>query len=163
MVGYSRQFLSGLVWQIHILRKTPSSGANNLSIIEKIQGYLAFYYKHYISTIYVGALSSSLFFIIGSIFYLQLKYQKIPSFQIDDFIVMNMGVLFSFGISAFAQLKHNNYRIQQLEQHLKELEDNSITELSIISYQNKRIKIGVFFGLSLVIGLILRFLLITKS
>jgi len=83
------------------------------------------------------------------------KYRQIPSFELDDFIVLTIGIILSYGVSAFAQIKQNNYQIKQLEICLVEIEENTIDASSIKKYQANRIKNIVTIGIALIIGVII--------
>lgn len=155
--------ISGLIWQVYILRKIPSYITENRSVIQQLREYIRFYYKYYISSVYVGALSATMFFLIGSIYYLYTKYHKLPPLQIDDYIVMSVGVLLSYGLSFIVQLKHYNYRVRQLEECLTEVENETITKASIKQNINRK-KWTIAFATALIVGLIfLLFLIINLS
>lgn len=83
------------------------------------------------------------------------KYRQIPSFELDDFIVLTVGIILSYGVSAFAQIKQNDYQINQLESCLVEIEENTIDASSIKKYQANRIKNIVTIGVALIIGVII--------
>ena len=154
--------LAGIFWQKHILHKIPDQSEKGSSAFDKLRIYIDFYYRYYIVSIYIGALSSSFFFLIGSIYYLHYKYLEIPQLQIDDFVVCGLGLVFSFGISAFFQLKQNKFHIKQLEESLREIEENTINELSIEKYKTNRIKNMAIIGIAMIIGVILFLYLIFR-
>ena len=103
----------------------------------------------------MSALSSTLFFLSGSLFYLHFKYEQIPAFELDDFIVLTIGIILSYGVSAFAQIKQNDYQIKQLESCLIEIEENTINASSIKKYITNRIKNIVTIGIALITGVII--------
>ena len=88
-------------------------------------------------------------------FYLHFKYEQIPTFELDDFIVLSIGIILSFGVSAFAQIKQNDYQITQLESCLVEIDENTIDASSIKKYKTNRIKNIVTIGIALIIGVII--------
>jgi hypothetical protein len=150
----------GIVWQMKVLLKVPNNKIDSPSIIDNLRDNISFYYKYYINAIYVGALSTTLFFLIGSIYYFYFKYHEIPPFQPDDFIVMGIGIILSFGLSALAQLKQNKYSIYQLEKSLKEIEEKNFTEQSVKSYKSSRLKNIILISLFILAGLLLLIYLI---
>jgi len=154
--------VTGLVWQIYVRSKIPYFRTEGQSVEEKLVDYIGFYYKYYMSSIYVGAFSATLLFLIGSMIYLLGKYQEIPQFHTDDYIVMSTGVLLSYGLSFIVQLKYSNFRIKQLEKSLYEIEENSINESSIKEHFINRKIISLIFGIALIVGLILFLFLLCK-
>lgn len=143
-----------LMWQIVVLRKLSYSETKLPSVIDKLRDYIDFYYRYYVSSIYVGALSASLFFLIGSIYYFYFKYKDIPTFETDDFIVMSIGILLSYGLSAIVGLKYNTFIIKQLEKCVKEIEENTINKARIKMQYTTRKKIILILGIAIITGLI---------
>jgi len=47
--------------------------------------------EQYIKSIFVSALLSTLFFLVA-LFYSHFKYDQIPTFKLDDFIVLTIGI-----------------------------------------------------------------------
>lgn len=154
--------LAGIFWQWKILHKIPSQTDKALNALDKLRKYIDFYYKYYISTIYIGALSVTFFFLIGSTYYLHIKYLEIPPFQTDDIIVWGIGLVLSFGFGAIVQLKQYNFHIKQLEESLKEIVENTISEQHIKENKNRNIRNQLLIGILLIIGLVLLILLILK-
>lgn len=153
---------SGIIWQIKVYQKIPDGNRAKPNLIGITRIYIDFYYKYFIYSIFVNALSSSLLFLSGSLLYLYFKYHEIPSFQLDDYIVLGIGLALSYGLSVVFQLKHNNNHIKRLEKSLIEIEDNTITKDSIRKYRNKKVKNIVTISLFLFTGLVLLILLIFK-
>jgi hypothetical protein len=145
----------GIIWQIKVYRRIDKISAAKENLKDLLRAYIDFYNGHYIKSIFVSALSSTLFFLSGSLFYLHIKYDQIPIFELDDFIVLTIGIILSYGLSAFAQIKQHNYQIKQLENCLIEIEENTINELSIKKYKTNRIKNMVIVGIAMIIGVIL--------
>lgn len=154
--------LTGIGWQFYVFKRTPFYKTENHNVIKQLHKYILFYNKFYISSIYIAGLSSTLVFLIGSIFYLHIKYQEIPQFQIDDFLVMSIGILLSYGLSTIPQLKFNNHRINQLKECLNDIEDEIITDANIKKHNIDRKKWAIAFGITLIVGLILLLIFYTK-
>lgn len=152
--------ISGLFWQFKVLRKISYYRDRSSNAINRLRDYISYYHKYYFSSIYVGALSSPLFFLVGSMYYLFNKYKGIPRFETDDFIVLSLGVILSFGLSLFVQIKQNNLRIKQLEKCLIEAKEETIDEISIQKYNKSHTWTAVIFGIALITGLILLLFLI---
>ena len=154
--------VAGIIWQVIILKKVPNRNQANQNSLDILRKYISFYYKHFISSIFVGALSNSLFIFIGSLYYLYFKYQKIPHFSINDIVVMGIGLALSFVIGAIVQLKHNKFHIIQLEKSLKEIEENTISEESIEKYKSRKLKNIIIIAFSILAGLLLLIFFIYK-
>ena len=152
--------LAGIFWQRKILRKIPVQTDKGLSALDKLREYIDFFYRHYISSIYVGALSGTFLFLTGAIYYLHSKYLNIPQFQIDDFIVWGLGIVLSFGIGTIVHLKHYKFHVKQLEESLNAIEENRINEQDIKAYKRKKIRNLILIGIFLIIGLTFLILLI---
>jgi len=152
--------LLGLGWQINVLRRIPRVSSGRLKVVENLRERIAFYYSDYMISIYIAALSATLVFIVGSNHYLRIKYHEIPQIKIDDFIVMSLGILLSYGFSAFIQLKYSRFRIRQLEQILQEIEEDTINKAGIIGQRSRQRNLTILFGVSVVTGLIILFYLI---
>ena len=145
----------GIVYQMNVLNTILHNNKESQSVADKLHDYIDFYHNRYIKSIYIGALSSSLLFLTGSIYYFYFKYQELPKFEIDDFVVLSIGIFLSYGLSAFVQLKQNNFRIKQLEKSLKEIDENTFTEQVAESYKSRRIRNILFISILLCIGLLL--------
>ncbi len=145
----------GIIWQIKVYRRIDKISVAEENLKDSLRAYIDFYNGHFIKSIFVSALSSTLFFLCGSLFYLHFKYNQIPTFELDDFIVLIVGVILSYGLSAFTQIKQHNYQIKQLENSLIEIEENTINELSIKKYKTNRIKNMIIVGIAMIIGMIL--------
>jgi hypothetical protein len=152
----------GIIWQLKVYKRVDKISITTEHLKDLLRAYIKFYNGRYIKSIFVSALSSTLFFLSGSLFYLHYKYVQIPSFESDDFIVLTVGIILSYGLSAFTQIKQNNYQIKQLESCLVEIEENTIDASSIKKYQTNRIKNLIKIGIALIFGVILLLFLIFK-
>ncbi|NDV42890.1 hypothetical protein [Flagellimonas sediminis] len=145
----------GIIWQIKVYKRVDTISIGHEHLKRLLRAYIDFYNGQFVKSIFVSALSSTLFFIGGSLFYLYFKYGQIPSFEIDDFIVLTIGIALSYGVSAFAQIKQNEYQIKELESCLVEIEENTIAASSIKKYQTNRIKNLITIGIALIIGAVI--------
>lgn len=150
----------GIIWQTKVYKRVDKISVTKEHLKDLLSAYIDFYNREYINSIFVSALSSILFFISGSLFYLYFKYRQIPPFELDDFIVLTIGIILSYCVSAFAQIKQNNYQIKQLEICLVEIKKNTIEASSIKKYKTNRIKNIIATGIALIIGVIIFFYLI---
>lgn len=145
----------GIIWQSKVYKRVNKISITKVHLKDLLRAYIDFYTKQYIKSIFVSALSSTLFFLSGSMFYLHFKYEQIPTFELDDFIVLTIGIILSYGFSAFAQIKQNDYQINQLESCLVEIEENTINVSSIKKYKTNKIKNIITIGIALITGVII--------
>ena len=103
----------------------------------------------------IGAVSSSFFFIVGSMYYLLFKYGEIRRFAIDDIIVLGLGIALSFGLAAWAQLKQNGAHIAELESLLSDIDDDCLNPNRLLRYHKNRRRNVVAISLLLLTGLAL--------
>lgn len=167
MVGSAVKILSsilflvtlwGILYQWKMYRSIPQLNAEDSNTLGIIQKFLIFH-RQYSRSIFISALSASLFFIVGSMIYLYLKYGLIPEFQWDDFIVMTIGIVLSYGFSAFSQWRQSNQLLGEWELCKAELENESFNEQQIREIRNKQSRNTIFYGLLLLVGLIFLMLL----
>lgn len=150
----------GIIWQTNVYKRVDKISITKEHLKDLLRAYIDFYNGLYVKSIFVNALSSTLFFLSGSLFYLYFKYEQIPTFELDDFIVLIIGIILSYGVSAFAQIKQNEYQIKQLESCLVEIEENTINASSIKKYKTTRIINIITIGIALILGVILFLFLI---
>lgn len=152
----------GIAYQRRILTKIPNRNHVGQNFLGLLRGDINYFYKFYIISIFIGASSNAIFFLIGSLYYLHFKYQEIPNFDVHDIIVLGIGLILSYGIGAFVQLKQNKFQVNQLEVRLKEVEENSITQQSLEVYKKSKNRNNVLIIIGLIIGLCLFIFLIYK-
>lgn len=145
----------GIIWQSKVYKRVDKINITEEQLKDLLKAYIKFYNRHYVKSIFVSALSSTLFFLSGSTYYLHFKYKQIPTIELDDFIVLTVGIIVSYGVSAFAQIKQNEFQIKELESCLVEIEENTIDASSIKNYKTNRIKNVVTIGIALIIGVII--------
>ncbi len=92
---------------------------------------IRFYNKKYIKSIYRSALSSPLIFISGMFFYNYFKYEGVRAMDITDFSVTVLFCLAGFILSAFANKRHFDIRINHMQKCLNELEEGGLSEITV--------------------------------
>lgn len=148
----------GITVQSLILRKIPIVSA--MSLADKLRSHIDFFYRQYIFSIFIGALSGALLFLLGSLYYYFYKYQGVPRLETEDLMVLGIGLVLSFGMSALVQWKQGHFQIKQLEKSLQEIETDTFSERGIKRYgRNRRRNIWLMSLLALA-GLILLILLV---
>ena len=118
--------------------------------------------KSKLNSLYVGALSNSLFIISASFYYYYFKYGEVRPFGIDDYLVFSIIIIIGFVLGAFAQIKHQNFQIQQLEHSLTEIDENTINELSIKNQNNRRRQLFMIYLLAIICGLLVLAFILTR-
>jgi len=151
----------GILWQFKINRKIPRE-SEILSIVLLLKNYINFYQQKYLISIYISALSSSLLFLCGSLFYLFFKYREIPVFDLADYLVTGIGIVLSFSLSAITQVKQNNFRVNQLKKSLTDIIDEAINKESIQNYKRNLLINRIVVAGLLIIGLLLLLFFILK-
>lgn len=147
--------LVGIMYQIRIFRRVPKNDYPLENIRISLKTKIDFYNKHYIKSLLVGALSNSLFFLSGIMYYFYFKYKEIRPLQLDDYLVFGGAVILGFAIGAFIQIKQHNFQISQLESCLKDIDEDTLNEYNVKKYKNQRTKNILIASISIVLGLLL--------
>ena len=114
-----------------------------------------FYRQHFSKSLYVGALSNSLFILSGMLYYFFFKYGEIRPFTWDDYLVFGITIIIGFAFGAYVQIAQHNFQIKQLEDCLLEIDEDAITNLTLRDQRNKKRRLIYIFLLALVCGLLL--------
>jgi hypothetical protein len=158
VVLLSLAILLGLLWALSyqwlMIRRIPDTGASGQTVRATLENKIGFYHKRYIKSLYVGALSNSLFVISGMIYYFFFKYGEIRPFQWDDYLVSGIAVILSFVIGAVAQVKQSNFQVGQLESCLLEIDEDVLSTITLSDQRNKRRRRTLVFLLALLCGLL---------
>lgn len=154
--------VGGIFIQLYLLKKLTNQDLLSKGIVDTLKSTIEFYHKEYFKSIPIGASTSTMVFLIGSIFYLQNKYAEIPSFEWDDYLVFGIGILLSFSISFFSQQYFNQFKINQLQEVLNDAGEIEVDELYIQKYRSNRRKLVLIFGILLMVGLALFLMLFFK-
>ena len=143
-----------IFFQYNMLKKIPRAdyAKNNLRIL--LEKKINFYRDKYLRSLYIGALSSPLFFISGMLYYFYFKYGKIRPFETDDYIVLGMAVIIAFVLGAFFQVKQHNFHIRQLEQCLSQIDEHTFNNLTLKEQRIKSRNRILMFMLAIICGLL---------
>ena len=145
----------GIGWQLRTRRLIPRQDPGARSTLDLLRQYIAFYYRHYYRALLVMAGSSVFFFLIGSLYYLYFKYGDIPPVRWDDLLVLGIGLVVSFSLSAVAQVWQGNFQIRQLEERVQEIGEQSLSTRSLEIQRNQLLRNAVQIGMALIVGLLL--------
>ncbi|MEZ5072389.1 MAG: hypothetical protein R2751_15855 [Bacteroidales bacterium] len=145
----------GMAWQLRALWNLPGAGDGTRSVLEGLRTTLDYSGRHYLPSLYVSALSSALFFVIGSLVYLVRKYGAVPPMQTDDVLVLAAGIVLSFVLSARVQVGQHNFRIRQLEQCMRDAEEETLTGAGLAAYHSRRRRNVILLTIAFLVGLVL--------
>lgn len=154
--------LTSIGWQIFVLKELPDRHESEFKVADTLQRYLHYFYKYYLLSVYVMALSAVLFFVIGSNHYFLIKYNQLPAFDAEDIMVLSAGILLSFGLSIISHHTFSKFRIGQAEQTLEDIRENDIDDLSISNDITRRKQWTRFFSLAIIVGIIILIILLLK-
>jgi hypothetical protein len=139
-----------------MLKKIPEADYAEDNLREVLGKTIGFYKDKYIPSLYVAALSYSLFIICGTLFYFYFMYGEVRPFETDDYFVYGITIILGFALGAYAQIKLHNFHIRQLELCLNEIDEHTINGLTVKNQQAKRRQILLIFFVSIVCGLLLK-------
>ncbi len=159
VVLISSILLAGIIlaisFQFRILKKIPHTDYAKDNLKTVLESKINFYAKKYFNSLYIGALSSSLFIISGMLYYYYYKYGEVGPFDTVDYIVHGIFIMAGFIVAAYVQIKHHNFQIRQLELCLSEVDENTISGQTIKNQHVKRRQLFMVFLLAIICGLLL--------
>ena len=143
------------ILQLRYLLKFPDFEIGEKNLRSIINSKINYYNNHYKKALYIGAASAPLFFLCGMLFYFYYKYGEIRAFQIDDFIVFGSAIIISYIIAIASQLLQFRFQMNQLKSSLQEIDEDTITELTLKKEKNRRIRLIIIMLLFIVVGILL--------
>ena len=114
-----------------------------------------FYRTKYIKTVYGFAISYPFIFLSGMLFYFNIKYGAVRTLDGTDIIVFTLLGLASFVFGAVVHILQYGFQIGQMEECLRELDENGLDELTMMKHKKKRRSVILIFIVALVTGLLL--------
>ena len=148
-----------VLWAIRyqwlMIARIPKATASDPVIRTSLENKVKFYHQHFRKSLYVGALSNSLFILSGMLYYFYFKYGEIRQFTWDDYLVFGVTIIIGFALGAYAQISHHNFQVKQLESCLKEIDEESMSALTLREQRNKKRRLILIFLLALICGLLL--------
>ena len=148
-----------ILWAIRyqwlMISRIPKATASDPVIRNSLKNKVKFYHQHFRKSLYVGALSNSLFILSGMLYYFYFKYGEIRSFTWDDFLVFGVTIILGFALGAYVQIAQHNFQVKQLENCLEEIDEDTITTLTLMQQRAKKRRLTLIFLLALVCGLLL--------
>ena len=148
-----------ILWAIRyqwlMIARIPEATASDPVIRTSLENKVKFYRQHFSKSLYVGALSNSLFILSGMLYYFYFKYGEIRPFTWDDYLVFGVTIIIGFALGAYVQIAQHNFQVKQLENCLEEIDEDTITTLTLREQRNKKRRLILIFLLALLCGLLL--------
>ena len=144
------------IWfQVLMFRRIPQTDMSESAIRTSLEQKILFYRKHYIKSLYIGALSNSLIIVSGSLYYFYFKYGEIRPLDVTDYLVSGTAIIIAFIFGVVVQIAQHNFQIKQLESCLREIDEDAMTELTLKQQRVRKLRL-IFIALTaLVCGLLL--------
>lgn len=166
VVIISSILLAGIIlaisFQVSIFKKIPHTDYAKDNLKAVLESKINFYTKKYFNSLYVGALSGSLFIISGMLYYYYFKYGEVRPFDTVDYLVLGIFIIAGFILAAYVQVKHHHFQIRQLEHSLTEIDENTINELTIKRQNNRRRQLFLIYLLFVVCGFLALAFILTR-
>ena len=150
-------------FQGRMLKKIPKANYAEDNLRKVLGKTIGFYKDKYIRSLYVTALSYSLFIISGTLFYFYFKYGEVRPFETDDYFVYGITIILGFALGAYAQIKLHNFQIRQLKLCLNEIDENTINGLTVKNQKAKRRQIFLVFLLAIICGLLILAFILSRT
>jgi len=148
-----------ILWAIRyqwlMIARIPEATDSNPVIRTSLNKKIRFYHQHFRKSLYVGALSNSLFILSGMLYYFYFKYGEIRSFTWDDYLVFGLTIIIGFALGAYIQIAQHNFQVKQLESCLQEIDDDAMTSITLREQRNKKRRMILIFLLAIICGLLL--------
>ena len=148
-----------ILWAIRfqwiMIARIPKASTSDPVIRTSLENKIKFYRQHIIKSLYVGALSNSLFILSGMLYYFYFKYGEIRPFAWDDYLVFGVTIIIGFALGAYVQITQHSFQVKQLETCLQEIDEETMSTITLRDQVNKRRRMTLIFVLALVCGLLL--------
>ena len=147
--------VTGILYQYRTLRRIPDREDAEPVVRTSLERRISFFYRSFRPAIYVAALSGSLVFATGSLFYFHVKYGGIRPFTWDDYLVFSLAFLLAFILGAIANIRQYRFQVGQLEECLRDLDEEGLKALRIKDQRNQRMRNLLAILLALIAGILL--------
>ncbi len=130
--------LLAIRYQWLMIARIPKASTSDPVIRISLENKIKFYRRHFIKSLYVGALSNSLLILSGMLYYLYFKYGEIRPFAWDDYLVLGVTLIIGFALGAYVQITQHNFQVKQLESCLQDIDEDAMTTLTLRDQRNKK-------------------------
>ena len=146
-------FLAYTQWKT--LQDVPRPGIAGDSLRDCLELMIRFYRSRYIRALYAAAVSASLVFYIGMLYYSWFKYGGIRQLDGTDYAVFIGGLLLAFVFNAVAQRWQTAFHVRELEFCLQDIDSDALTEQRVRERRFKRMKQILAWLVCAVLGVLL--------
>jgi len=148
-----------ITWSISserkLIEKIEDLKQTNTDINNSLKSQLKFYKVNIYRYPFMLALSAAMFYIIGSLFYHQIKYETIsPVKDITDGVVLLSFLLLGIVISFIANFPIFKARISLIQHLLKDIEEPELIESHLKENEQKKQRLLLITAILIVIGII---------
>jgi hypothetical protein len=137
------------------LLEIPRPGIAGDSLRDCLDGMIRFYRERYIRALYTAAVSGSLVFYVGILYYSWFKYSGIRPLDTEDYAVFIIGLLLAFGINAAAQRWQAAFHVRELEFCLRDIDAEALTAQREKERRFKRIRVSLMWLVSVLLGVLM--------
>ena len=153
-------FLLFVQWKT--LQDVPRPTLATESLHFCLREMIRFYRERFLRALYVAAVSGSLVFYIGVLYYSWFKYSGIRPLDVDDYVVFIGGLLLAFAINAIAQRWQAAFHMKELEYCLQEIDAESLSRQQLREQRFRRIKASLMWAVWAMLGMLVLAYLIAR-
>ena len=146
-------FLAFVQWKT--LREIPRAATAGDSLRACLQSMVRFYRERFVRALYVAAVSGSLVFYVGVLYYSWFRYGGIRPLDVDDYVVFIGGLLLAFVINAAAQRWQAGFQVRELEVCLQEIDAESLTAQDLRKQRHRRVRLSLMWLVWAALGVLL--------
>ncbi len=153
-------FLLFLQWKT--LQDVPRPAVAAMSLRAGLEKMIRFYRERFMRALYVAAVSGSLVFYIGVLYYSWFKYGGIRPLDTDDYAVFVSGLLLAFAINAVAQRWQAGFHVRELEACLREIDAESLSRQDLRKHRHRRTRVVLMWVVWAVLGVLVLAYLVAR-
>ncbi|MEE4218304.1 MAG: hypothetical protein V2I48_11895 [Xanthomonadales bacterium] len=143
-------FLLSVQWKT--LQDVPRPSLAAESLRAGLDTMIRFYRERFLRALYIAAVSASLVFYVGVLYYSWFKYGGIRALDIDDFVVFVSGLLLAFIINAAAQRWQAAFHVKELEFCLQEIDAESLSHQQLRKQRFRRTRLSLMWTVWAILG-----------
>ena len=145
-------FLLFLQWKT--LQDVPRPQVAAESLRSGLEKMIRFYRERFLRALYIAAVTGSLVFYIGVLYYSWFKYGGIRPLDADDYIVFISGLLLAFAINAAAQRWQASFHVRELEACLQEIDAETLSRQHLRKQRHRRTRITLMWAVWATLGIL---------
>ena len=113
-----------------------------------------FYRKRFVRALYAAAVSGSLVFYVGVLYFSWFRYGGIRPLDGEDYVVFITGLVLAFAINAIAQRWQLAFHVRELEFCLEELDTGTLSEQVLRQQRHRRLRLILMWTVWAVLGVL---------